>query len=535
VSEPDDLEFEPIRTDPRKAIAILVALGLAGFAAYKLNARSENERKARELQNAADAWESLQRCLVGPHGRVGAMASVVRRIELGVPALVSKLPPDRRRREWPYRCATYASKMTRAIFESRTDERPHRLLNQFASQAATDLEQGALHTGKDDPRRYLDELFAVADRAGLPPGHAGDVPAPPAPSDVLRVQPLLAAFAGPGSVTLQAEESVATTASVDVIVGRGERRYCRFTDDLTRVACRPEQPTDRAQNLHLSAPDAPFPTLPAGALTPPWRAADALVALVPAAAATTGDAGVSAGDASVADGGDAGVQGPTTRVYAGLLRTPEAPWTWSAPLSERGTIGPVSTPPVVRACAYGTAQGADAPLALVVYAQDSRAAVLWRASPTSLTVTQAEARPGSIACGNGTVRLAWYASQPYPTLHVTTCTPTGCSHQEGNAPEIDPAPAVATLGDKVLIVYTRPEFQGLRYRLAPLAQMLDAREVAVFDDGDHEGMQLESAPVLVARGEVAVALVNRKTTPNDAHFVRIDARGHRELNVSGSP
>lgn len=535
MSDPDDLEFEPIRTDPRKAIAILVALGLAGFAAYKLNARSENERKTRELQRAADAWESLQRCLVGPHGRVGAMASVARRIELGVPALITKLPPDRRRREWPYRCATYASKMTRAIFESRTDERRHRLLNQFASQAATNLEQGALHTGKDDPRRYLDELFAVADRAGLPPGHASDVPAPPAPSDVLRVQPLLAAFAGPGSVALQAEESVATAASAAVIVGRAERRYCQFTSDLTRVACRPEQPADRAQNLHLAAPDAAFPTLPAGALPPPWRAADALVALVPASPPSTGDAGVNANDASVAEGGDASAPGPSTRVYAGLLRAPEAPWSWSVPLAERGTVGVVSAPPVVRACAYGAALGADAPLALVVYAQDARAVVIWRASPTSLAFTQAEARPGAISCDGGTVRLAWYAAQPYPTLHVTTCTPAGCSHAEANAPELDPPPAVATLGDKVLIVYARAELQGLRYRLAPLAQMLDAREVAVFDDGDHEGIQLEAAPVLVARGEAAVALVNRKATPHDAHFVRIDARGHRELNVGGSP
>lgn len=266
-----DLDLAPVRSGPSKGAIIAVIAGVLGVGgAVYLNNKNAAERKAMQLQKAADAWADLSSCLMGPEAQIGQIARRARRMELAVPSSVARLPAAERRRQWPYRCATYASVMTRALFDSKSDERAHRILAMVVSQAATDLESGQLHTAKDDRRKYLDELWAAVAQASLPPGRStARIPPPPTPVEPMSAPLLDAILAGPDNAKVIAQDPLAQN-TLRVLFGLSERRLCTFANDggpagLSRFDCVRVRPSDyERRHPWLGGADDGQPALFAG-------------------------------------------------------------------------------------------------------------------------------------------------------------------------------------------------------------------------------------------------------------------------------
>jgi hypothetical protein len=615
-----DLDLQPVRPGPsRRSIAVTIGLLAATGAAIALNNHNSAQRKTERLQRAADAWANLSQCLMGAQPvAVGQVARRARRMELAVPPRVARLPAAQRRREWPYRCATHAGVMTRALFDSKSDERGHRLLAMVVSQAATDLEAGQLHTGKDDRRKYLDELYAVVEQASLPPGaRSGDIPAPPTPADPASAPLLDALFAGPDNARPMAQDALAQ-GTLRVLFGLSERRICTFgrgagdagasgATGLGSFSCVRARPADFTRDPWLGSSEDGEPAAyggrargtdpadgaffdgtaplgdgvraasvmsthvfmlrwddprrelslavydraaarqegaePVSLLTVPdpvdnrrgrgWLFGDVAVALASRTAVQNAggsdggvsDAGSIAHDASARAGDGGAPEGPGL-LYAGVARRDaNGRPAWALPLSIRGDAGgPWAAETRVEAC-----RASDGALAIVAYEADGHALVLWRSGTEFLPALRAEARPGTIACDGDRLRIGWFEPVPSPTAHVTTCSRTSCAHARATAPDLETDPVIAPLGSKVLAVYTlRTEnggHGGLRYRLAPLADLVDADERVIFDDGEHEGLQVEpSTPVFVRDGR-AVVLVTSKGVAGESYAFRINADG----------
>jgi hypothetical protein len=574
----DDLQPTTDHT-ARNVLVGLALLGLAGGAAWYANDRNDTERRARELARASAAWADLARCLAGERWRVGEVAVVSRHRELSIPRTVRDLPEADRLRVWPWRCAAPAQALTHALFESRSEAPAHRLLNQFASVAATELARGALRTGSTDPRHYLDELFAAAERAELPAAPPSTVALPPEPVrylDARRVRPLYRSAGG----SVVAAEQPLDDGALRVLLGRGELRVCDFDRALDAPDCARVPALDRARRpaltsslyprmpgyltrtddeplsvgslLHPGHLDAPLATTASsalrvgldawiiaarapdgryalgpgvtfpGAVTPPrLHGAIALsFADVPAPAPTTPDGGV--GDVPDAHDVTDAATSPERWLLAGVVAE-TLPARWVAPPSVRGTLRSDAREALVRACRMGESTVA------VAHGDDGHALVLWW-NGSALTVRTVDARAGTAACHDGRLRLAWYTNVPRPVVHVTTCAATGaCTTAEGAIPFTETSPRVATVGEQVLAVYGQDDQQGLRYRFAALDALATAPEVVVFDDGAHDGVAMEAAPTLLVRGDAAVVLATRRDGLRETWALRIDARGYRAL------
>lgn len=613
----DDLDLQPVRTGPSpKTLALTALVVLAGVGAYTINSRNSAQRKSEQLQRAADAWANLSRCLVPATTELGQIARTARRIQLATPASNARLPATERRRTWPYRCATHASVMTRALFDSKSDEPGHRILAVIVSQAATDLETGELHTGKDDRRKYLDELWAAVSQARLPSGSSTDaIPAPPTPAQPMSAPLLDAVFAGPDNARVMASDALAST-TLRVLFGLSERRVCTFANDgsltlgLSTFACRRVRPADFTRTPWLGSADDGQPALYAGRangndpathayLEPQITMGDAIVAghvgegysallsfdatqpqltvsvrrrgsepsleegqhseLVSAhtisnrrgggwvigdvvlalgerasASATAADAGA-IGDASVASASDAGARadaqtsaGPRVGVlYAGQLAVEPSALraSWAMPFAERATASR-AWPTDVRVEGCRTRNG---DLAIVAFESDGHAMVLWRTARGLLTPIETEARPGTIHCDNDYLRIGWFEPVPIPSAHVVTCGQTGCAHARSASPDLDTDPVIAPIGNRVLAVYTtRTENGGnggLRYRVAPLMDLATAPEHVVFDDGDHEGLQVEPVTPVFVRGTRAMIFVTSKGVAGETYAFRVNEDG----------
>jgi hypothetical protein len=610
-----DLDLQPVRPGPSKR-SVVVALGLIAAAgvAFAVNSRNSAQRKVEQLQRAADAWANLSQCLLGDaQVPLGQIARRARRMELAVSPRVARMPAAQRRREWPYRCATHAGVMTRALFDSKSDERGHRLLAIVASQAATDLEAGQLHTGKEDRRKYLDELFAVVEQAALPRGtRSGDILAPPAPASPASAPLLDALLVGPDNARVMAQDALAH-GTLRVLFGLSERRICTFANaegpaGLSRFDCARARPADFTREPWLGSSDDGEPAAyggrargtdaPDGAFfdgTAPladgaraasvtsthvfmlrwddpgrelslgvydraaarregaeatsfvsvphgiehrrglgWLFGDVAVALGARSIAGTtagadggaADASAPPPDASPNTGADAGRAEGVGLLYAGIARRDASGGpAWASPVSIRGEAGARwATEPRVEAC-----RASDGALGIVAYESDGHALVLWRVGGEFLPALRTEARPGTIACDGERLRIGWYEPTPSPTAHVASCSRTSCSHARASAPDLETDPVIAPLGSRVLAVYTlrtdNGGHGGLRYRLAPLADLADADERVIFDDGEHEGLQVEpTTPVFVRAGR-AVVLVTSKGVAGESYAFRINADG----------
>jgi hypothetical protein len=612
----NDLDLEPVRTGPSAKTLVTVAVGVLAIAgAYMLNNRNAEQRKTEQLQRAADAWADLSRCLVPRETELGQVARTARRIELGQPTSIARLPAAERRSHWPYRCATFASVMTRALFDSKSDDRGHRILAMIVSQAATELESGQLHTGREDRRKYLDELWAAVSQAQLPPGRStGSIAAPPAQAQPASAPLLDAVLAGPDNAKALAQDAL-QSSTLRVLFGLSERRVCTFANDggaqgLSQFDCRRTRPADFVRPPWLGSAEDGQPALYSGRangndpsthgyLEPQlsigeaivgghvsqqsvtllsfndqrpeltvtvrgrtasgalddarqsqlvsthtisnrrgggWVIGDVVIALGerPAlSSATSADAGASPDASAVAN--DAGARADATSnagsrvgvLYAGALSIDGATAraSWSVPFAERGTASSAwLSEPRVEGCRL-----ANGDSAIVAYTSDGHALVLWKTARGFIAPIVAEARPGSIHCDGDYVRLGWFEPVPVPSAHVSTCGQTGCAHARAPSPDIDTDPVIAPVANRVLAAYTlRTENGGnggLRYRLAPLTELATAPEHVVFDDGEHEGLQVEPTLSVFVRGRRAVIFVTSKGVAGETYGFRINEDG----------
>jgi hypothetical protein len=614
----NDLDLQPVRTGLSSKNIVAVAIGvLAVMGAYTLNERNASQRKTEQLQRAADAWADLSRCLVPPGTELGQIARTARRIELGQPSSIARLPPAERRSHWPYRCATFASVMTRALFDSKSDDRRHRILAMVVSQAATDLESGQLHTGRNDRRKYLDELWAAVAQAQLPPGRpTANIAPPPAPAHPVSAPLLDAVLAGTDNAKVLAQDAL-QLSTLRVLFGLSERRLCTFANDgsaqgLAHFDCRRTRPADFVRAPWLGSADDGQPALFSGRadgndphthgylepnipigdeivgghvsqqnitllsfddarsellvsirgrtaegtldqtrrsqlvsrhtisnrLGGGWVLGNVVIALGqrPAPSGTSSTDGGTAPDAGttgaandIASRTDATSHtGPTVGVlYAGALSIDGATEraSWSIPFAERATASSAwLREPRVEGCSI-----ANGDIAIVAYTSDGHALVLWKTARGFVAPVVAEARPGSIHCDGDYVRLGWFEPVPVPSAHVSTCGQTGCAHARAPSPDIDTDPVIAPVGNRVLAAYTLRTDNGgnggLRYRLAPLTELATAPEHVIFDDGEHEGLQVEPALSVFVRGRRAVLFVTSKGVAGETYAFRINEDG----------
>ncbi len=618
-SPPDELEFEPLRTGPsRKTIGFLAVLVAAGVGAFVVNNRNAVERKAVNLAIASNAWANLSRCLAGENPQIGQIARKSRKIELGVPTRVRRMPRAARAQQWPYRCATYAGSLTRALFDSKSEDRSHRVLAMFASQAATNLESGELHTGKEDRGRYLDELFATAEQARLPPPH--NIPTaqlPPMPVEPLNAPLLEAILVGGDNARVMSQDSVAR-GDLRVISGTSDKNLCVFNNSgpdaqtgLSRARCtRLRLPAgtnrvalgssddggpvvytainstgsgrgeiarsqlspafDRVNSISLteqgvrgflSMPETQTFRVFQRAVTPCPAATDRgpcftndeplilsenfqqgavrgawlldTVALILAerpqggahgTSATSRDGGTaSTVDAAMGPVADAAApNGPREGVmYAGIVGTAAngAP-ALTVALGERGVSTTWATEPRVDSC-----RASNGDTAIVAYTADGHALVLW-STPTGFSqAISTEAQPGVIACDGDLLRIGWFSPIPVPTANTLTCTHTGCAFARAAAPDVDADPVIAPLGPNVLAAYTLRGGGGFRYRVAPLMDLAEADDHVVFDDLDHDGLQVDAQIPAFVRGRRAVVWVTSRGVAGETYAFRIDDAG----------
>ncbi len=235
-NDDDDLQLEPMHKGRASTIVagVLVVAAAAGVATF-VNMRFKRTRRVDSVARTASAWAQLRRCLVGDqlHGRERP-TTLIRRIEITLPRGQRDLPEAERLARYPYRCATYASVMTHALFDADSDEPSHRLLATVVSRAASALEQGALRTGANDPSAYLDELFTTAELANLPPGAPATAPLPPTAGRPLTVPRMDALTAGVGSGTFVASDGP-TSNTLRVVLGQTQRTLCVFAGTTDRA------------------------------------------------------------------------------------------------------------------------------------------------------------------------------------------------------------------------------------------------------------------------------------------------------------
>ena len=569
-TDPDD--DTPQRHDhgPRNLALGLTALALAAGAAYAVNARFDREREAHERQRAADAWSDLSRCLAGDLRRVGEIARTARRAELRVPSTARVLPAAAQAREWPWRCAPYAQSLTQSIFASHSEDPALRLLARFASIAATELSQRALRTERDTPRRYLDELFAAAARANLPPARRSTVAPPPEPMRVLdpsRVRPLLRARGASQLVALPAYD----TGALRVLLGRPERRVCDFDRDLDWPTCERAPALDAIARVSLSPARPPLmplwrtrgdhesgelraPAHPETVLHP--RAVDAWRetrdgAVILAALDDTATPRYALFDNArealalppiehlaqppalfdrhvivvtendTAPSSDGGVARRVEVRAATVSR--EGAWRFAEPFTLRGTVTAAGEVPM-RGCWSPTVER------VAVYGSDGRGLVLTWREGRFVRADEVPLGAGTVSCDGAVMRAAWYAPSPSPAVHVTTCD-AQCAHAEAPAPLVDGTPQVAALGARVLVVHTGETFGGLRYRYGPLATIADANDTVVFDDAAHDGVDFDAPATVLTRGDLAVLVATRAAPPYETWAVRIDGQGFRTVRL----
>jgi hypothetical protein len=574
----DELEFEPMHRGRLRPLLLAAGVVLVGAGvAYAVNSRFSGARRRAQLARTATAWNQLRRCLVGEALRPGERPSaLVRRTELGLPRAVYTLPPAERVRQWPFRCASPASVMTHALFESGSDDPQHRMLAMLASRAASALERGQLHTGTQDRLGYIDELFEVARRAHLPPGEPAAGPLPPPPVQPLSPRAMTALFADAGRATVVASDPVAGRA-LRVVVGATTRRLCQFpfasepARQLASVRCTEVRFADAPARVEILGADdaapavlrvrrgdgpegdlylAAAPTTPlhqgnlggyvdaSGAVATLQRAPSpgaswSLVRLAPPAAPAVTPLAlpfepaatvtplvlerevlvVSA--ARVEGAGDAAVSTGGTQRLA-TVPFPGAP---GAAARELGVVpAPAGTMPVV-ACRAGTM------LSVAVFGGDDHAAVVFRTDAGWSPPRSVSARAGAFTCREREATLTWTETTPARLVRQVRCTPEGCRSEQGPLPDFGAEPAATDLAGRVLLAVSPGPGRGLRLRLAPVAQLEEADDLVVFDDADHGGLQLEPVGRPLVRGDAAVVLVTAASETHPTYAVRVDASG----------
>lgn len=131
--------------------------------------------------------------------------------------------------------------------------------------------------------------------------------------------------------------------------------------------------------------------------------------------------------------------------------------------------------------------------------------------PAEATLPFERAGDSELACTGGGASVAWMKSEKGSAkVGRIDCTADGCKSNEVNLPGLESTYlwAVGTIGPKVFVLY-RSTLGETRVRVAPLAELANAKDNIVFDVGDFGGpttgelvvQTSDSAALLIFRGE----------------------------------
>jgi hypothetical protein len=136
--------------------------------------------------------------------------------------------------------------------------------------------------------------------------------------------------------------------------------------------------------------------------------------------------------------------------------------------------------------------------------------------PAEVTLPFDRTGESDLVCSAGSASVAWFkGDKAQATVGRIDCKADGCKSNEVNLPGFDSTYlwAVAPLGDKVFVLY-RSSLGDTRVRVAPLADLPNAKDHVLFDTGDFGGpstgdlsvLSTDQAALLLFRGEKPVAL-----------------------------
>jgi len=136
--------------------------------------------------------------------------------------------------------------------------------------------------------------------------------------------------------------------------------------------------------------------------------------------------------------------------------------------------------------------------------------------PAEVTLPFDRTGESDLVCTAGGASVAWLkGDKAAATVGRIDCKADGCKSNEVNLPGFDSTYlwAVAPLGDKVFVLY-RSSLGDTRVRIAPLADLPNAKDSVVFDEGDFGGpstgdlsvLSTDQAALLLFRGEKPVAV-----------------------------
>lgn len=136
--------------------------------------------------------------------------------------------------------------------------------------------------------------------------------------------------------------------------------------------------------------------------------------------------------------------------------------------------------------------------------------------PAEATLPFDRTGESDLVCSAGTASVAWLkGDKTQATVGRIDCKADGCKSNEVNLPNFDSTYlwAVAPLGEKVFVLY-RSSLGDTRVRIAPLADLPNAKDTVVFDVADFGGpstgdlsvLSTDKAALLLFRSEKPVAL-----------------------------
>jgi hypothetical protein len=529
--------------------------------------RVEDQRTAH--QNAANAWASLQACLIGAPLQPGEDLTLrVHRVEVNRDPVPRGMSPSDMNDRWPYRCGAHAVALRDAVATFDPSGTPEHRLRDAAEAARRNLTQGQTETGllRGHQPTFVEALWTAARDAHLPAGRATG-PAAPAVSPMLLRTDFHALFtdtAGGEPIILATDRTPGT--ALHVAMSQHQLYGCEFlagsdaAHAFQTARCAAMGVPIAGSQIDVSVFDADdrfqgFPPVRVG------TGNDVRVAGLPGSTATAGDARPFVFRGSITDDGevtlvdsngtdvDAAADSGRWHIararangaagFRGALTLPEAS---SRPdvlpdrllylASSEPGHGPGRVALFSRALtdnAGGLGPAVDAGTVL----EDTRIAGRCRmgqdlavalTAPGKLLVAlsfgggwqqlaQFDGHFNAINCGEHSAAITWVEARP-PSIHQVRCTATGCTESQAGVASLSTvitaaggSPQIADLDGTVLVVWS-PSEGGLRMRMAPLAQLNDAHDVVLYDDHAHLGGWALTPTLYARRNNAVVAFID---------------------------
>jgi hypothetical protein len=254
-----------------------------------------------------------------------------------------------------------------------------------------------------------------------------------------------------------------------------------------------------------------------------WLVAQNIPATTAAPSADGGVADASADVAHVdasADGASAASGRPGVRLFAGEV--PEG----ANAVSQAEAIGDAQA---AAEEAHITACRTETTLAVVVRGANGAASAItfFEGGHWSAPVLAETAR-ASMSCRAHEVSFTWLETSPHRWVRQVRCTAQSCAESHGSFPTFqgDVMPVAVDLDGKVLLLASPGPGHGLVMVYAPVEAIGRADRRVIFDDGDHNGLDLDPRPQVYVRGGAAVALVSSTTQPYPTYVIRFDPQGN---------